>query len=355
MAEIKLTTILIVAGGTGGHVFPGLAVAEVLQKQGKRVLWLGTEQGMENHLIPARGIEFYSIPMLGMRGKGWIRKITTFARLIKTVIQTRKIILKTQTDVVLGMGGYVTAPAGLAAWFLRKKLLIHEQNAIAGLSNRLLAIFATQILQAFPKTFKSNAKVLTVGNPVRASIANLPEPPERLVQHTGKLRVLVLGGSLGAKAINIVIPEVLAALQQDITIKHQTGKVSYPQTLAAYQAKNLTVELVEFIDDMAAAYAWADIVICRSGALTISELAAVGLASILVPLPSAVDDHQTANAKYLTSQGAGILLPQCELKAETVIQLLKNFAADRNSLVSMASKARSLAMTDAAKQVADIC
>jgi len=196
---------------------------------------------------------------------------------------------------------------------------------------------------------------LTVGNPVRASIANLPEPRERLAQHLGRLRVLVLGGSLGAKAINIIMPEVLAVLQEDIIVKHQTGKVSYAETLAAYEAKNLTVELMEFIDDMAAAYAWADIVICRAGALTISELAAVGLASILVPLPIAVDDHQTANAKYLTSQGAGILLPQSELNAEKLIQLLKNFAADRNSLVSMASKARSLAMVNAAEQVADAC
>lgn len=344
-------TIMIVAGGTGGHVFPGIAVARGLIVKNYNVVWLGTQQGLDAKLVPAEGITFFSIPMVGLRGKGIVRLLTTPFRLIKTIFQSMALIRKIQPDAILGMGGYVTAPAGIAAWLLRKKLVIHEQNAIAGMSNRYLAKIATQVLQAFPDTFASNVKAITVGNPVRAEIAELLLPQQRMVNRSGKINVLVVGGSLGAHAINHVMPAVFEKLHDKIELHHQTGVTGYSSTQAAYATKNLQPTVLEFIKDMAAEYAWADIVICRAGALTVSELAAAGIGSILIPLPIAVDDHQTANAKYLTNHNAGILLAQKQLSAEKLIELLNQFYDDRNQLVTMAIAARKLAMTDAVEQV----
>lgn len=348
-------TVMIVAGGTGGHVFPGIAVANALKQQNCKVIWLGTKRGLDASLVPKQGIEFHSISMVALRGKNLLHQLTIPFRLAKSIYQALIVILKTKPDTILGMGGYVTAPAGIAAWILRKKLIIHEQNAIAGMANRYLSKIANKVLEAFPDTFTKTSSVLTVGNPVRKEIVDLPAPEQRFANREGKLKVLVIGGSLGAQAINFAMPLVLSALQSKIQLRHQTGKSNFEMTRVEYEKLNLNVDVSEFIDDMADAYGWADIVICRAGALTVSELAAAGLASILIPLPIAVDDHQTANAHYLTKQQAGILVPQRELTPEKLIELLVNFHQDRPLLLLMAKAARHLAMPDAANKVTANC
>lgn len=348
-----MKTVMIVAGGTGGHVFPGIAVARELRHRGISVVWLGTKHGLDTQLVPQEGIPFYGIPMVGLRGKSLWRKLTTPLRLFKTILQSMWLMLKLKPNVVIGMGGYVTAPAGIAAWLLRKPLVIHEQNAIAGMSNRHLARLATTVLQAFPNTFPATKKAQTVGNPVRSAIAELPTPEQRLGQRSGKLQVLIVGGSLGAQAINEIMPQILAALPDQITVWHQTGKSTFDTANAEYQRLGLTAKVEPFIDDMAQAYAWADIVICRAGALTVSELAVAGVASILVPLPIAVDDHQTANAKWLANAGAAMLMPQRELTPEALTQVLLNFYQNRSQLLTMAQAAKHVAVLDAVTRVAD--
>ncbi len=347
-------TVLIVAGGTGGHVFPGIAVARALSQLGCKVVWLGTKKGLDAKLVPQEGIIFYQISMVGFRGKGFIRKVTTPFRLFQAVLQAMWVIIKIKPDTVLGMGGYVTAPAGIAAWLLRKKLVIHEQNAIAGMANRYLAKLANNVLQAFPNTFKQK-NVVTVGNPVRQSIAELPAPAQRLAEHKTRLHVLIVGGSLGAHAINQIMPTFFAELKANVDITHQTGALTYEATLANYKQLGVSANVVEFIDDIEHAYAAADIIICRAGALTVSEIAAAGLASILIPLPTAVDDHQTANANYLTHHNAAILLPQTELTVDKLLTIVQPLFTDRQTLIAMAVAARALAMPNAIEAVVNYC
>jgi UDP-N-acetylglucosamine--N-acetylmuramyl-(pentapeptide) pyrophosphoryl-undecaprenol N-acetylglucosamine transferase len=350
--------VLICAGGTGGHVFPGLAVATELREQGVRVAWLGTAQGMEASVVRESGFEFHAVPVRGLRGKGLLRLPLTALRALLAVLACLRLLWRLRPDVVLGMGGYVSGPAGLAAWLIRRPLVIHEQNAVPGLTNRLLRPLARRVLEAFPGSFPGGRAVHT-GNPVRASIRALPDPDQRARTRAGdeSLRVLVLGGSQGALALNESVPGALAELARrgPVEVVHQAGARHLEITRAAYAAAGLEVEPVAFIDDMAARYAWADVVICRAGAMTVSELAVVGVASILVPFPFAVDDHQSANARYLSDAGAALLLPQTRLSASVLAKLLGELAASRDRLLDMARAARALARPDAAHRVAALC
>ena len=347
-------TILIMAAGTGGHVFPALAVADELTAAGARVLWLGTPNGMENELVAKHGYPFHSIDMQGLRGKGLVRAVTLPFTLLKATLATKKIIKDNQVDLVLGFGGYVTAPGGLAAKLCKKPLIIHEQNAIAGMSNRNLAPHADKVLQAFSGAFGERA--LTVGNPVRSDIGKLPPPSERYDTDESKpLKVLVVGGSLGAQAINKAVVELLKTCKRPLAVRHQCGKNNHDEMLVAYSQAEIDAHthafwLSPFIDDMSEAYAWADVVLCRAGALTVTEIGNAGVAAIFVPLPHAVDDHQTANAKSLTEQGAGILLPQTELTGARLSELLTSLT--KADCLAMATKARSEAREQVAQTVA---
>jgi len=345
-------SILIMAGGTGGHIYPGLAVADVLHDQGWQVTWLGAPNSMEAELVPKHGYPVAWVRFGGLRGKGWLRKLLLPINLIIALWQSAVAIFSCRPDVVLGLGGYITFPGGLMAALLRRPLVIHEQNSIAGLSNKALAKLAQRVLSGFPNVLP---KVQWVGNPVRADIAALDEPSRRYQVRSGALNVLVVGGSLGAKAINEVVPAALALLPENVrpNVVHQTGKAHFSITEVAYQTAQVTAEVRPFLDDMATRYAWADLVICRSGALTVAELAAAGVASVLIPFPFAVDDHQTFNAKFLSEHGAAILLLQTELTAEKLARLL--IEMNREKLLKMALQARSLAKAEAAKQVAIVC
>ena len=355
--------ILIMAAGTGGHVFPALAVADELKKRGANIHWLGTPTGMENELVAKHGYLMHHIDMQGLRGKGLARMLKLPFMLIKAVLATKQIIKNHHIDAVVGFGGYVTAPGGLACKLSGKPLIIHEQNAIAGMSNKNLARYADKVLQAFDGAFDFMAaslgtRLITVGNPVRADIAALPEPSVRYhVADTSPLKVLVVGGSLGAAAINAAIVDMLKTSTRPLSVRHQCGKANHQDMLVAYSQAGIDTnlhifELMPFIDYMAAAYAWADVIICRAGALTVTEIATAGVAAIFIPLPHAVDDHQTVNAKSLTEQGAGILLPQNQLSGAKLGEILSGL--DRQSCLDMATKARQFAKTDTAEVVADI-
>ncbi len=354
--------IMIMAGGTGGHVFPALAVAKELEARGAEVFWLGTRTGMEAQLVPQAGIEMEWISIAGLRGKGLLGWILAPFRLARAMFQSVVVIFRRRPMAVLGMGGFVAGPGGLVARLLRKPVLIHEQNAIAGLTNRLLAGRADKVMQAFPQTFEESKQLSTTGNPVRTEIAALPEPAERMSGREGSLRLLVLGGSLGAQALNETVPAALASLDEAERpeIWHQAGTRNIEAAKEHYKSNKVDARVEAFVDDMAEAYAWADLVLCRSGALTVSELAAAGVGSLLVPFPFAVDDHQTANARFLADNGAAKLLPQDELSSSHLAQLLMEFDRDcrnnqRGKLIEMAKQARSQAKPDAAKQVADLC
>lgn len=344
---------LIMAGGTGGHVFPALAVAAELQIRGWQVEWLGSEQGMENQLVPKAGITLHRLRVRGLRGGGKWRKLAAPLMLLRAIWQARGVLRKVKPDVVLGFGGYASGPGGLAARLAQKPLLIHEQNAVAGMTNRYLSRFATVSLQAFPGALKG-AQV--VGNPVRTDILSLTSPSMRYHEHTGALRILVLGGSQGAQALNAKLPAgfVKSFADEPLSIRHQCGKGNLGATQAAYQQAGIKAEVSEFISDMCAVYGWADLVICRAGALTVSEVAAAGVPALFVPFPAAVDDHQTRNAEFLVQAGAAKLLPQSELNPTTLSRALADMKS-RASLVVMAKKARQLAQADSAKRVADTC
>jgi UDP-N-acetylglucosamine--N-acetylmuramyl-(pentapeptide) pyrophosphoryl-undecaprenol N-acetylglucosamine transferase len=354
--------IMIMAGGTGGHVFPALAVAQELRSRGAEVFWLGTHAGMEAELVPEAGIEMEWISIAGLRGKGLLGWVLAPLRLARAMFQSLEVILRRRPMAILGMGGFVAGPGGLVSWLLRKPLLIHEQNAIAGLTNRLLAKVAGRVMEAFPGTFNDSEHLIETGNPVRAEIAALPEPAQRFAGREGNLRLLVLGGSLGAQAINEMVPQALAALPADQRpdVWHQAGKRNIDAALQHYKDSNLSGRVEPFITDMAEAYSWADLVLCRAGALTVSELAAAGVGAMLVPFPFAVDDHQTANARFLSDNGAALLLPQSELSAARLKEILAGFMRDcaeheRGELLQMANKARALARPQATQQVADLC
>lgn len=344
-------TALIMAGGTGGHIFPALAVAHKMRDAGWRVVWLGNPEGMEARLVPQHGFEMVNLKFAALRGKGILRKLLLPVNLLKGFWQARQAIRQVQPDVVLGMGGYITFPGGMMASLLGKPLVIHEQNSVAGLANRVLAGVADRIVTGFPDVLK---KGVWAGNPVRPEIAKIAPPAERFAERTGALRVLVIGGSLGAQALNEMVPKGMALLaeSEQPQIVHQAGEKHIEALKANYAAVGVQAHCVSFIEDMAGAYEWADLVICRAGALTVAELAATGVASILVPFPHAVDDHQTGNAKFLVNVGGAFLLPQTELTPES-IALIRNYS--RGQLLEMAEKARSLAKPDATEEVATIC
>ncbi len=352
--------ILIMAGGTGGHVFPALAVAHYLTEHGHQVSWLGTHRGMESELVPANGFEIDYISIAGLRGNGLLGWLAAPLRITRAIVQALGVMRRRRPQAVLGMGGFVTGPGGVAAKLSGIPLLIHEQNAIAGLTNRLLSRIANRVLEAFPETF-AGKNVSHYGNPVRSEIAALVSPEERFAGREGPLRLLVVGGSLGALALNEMIPEALAAMPEAIRprVHHQSGKRHLEVTRDAYNKAGISAEVMAFIDDMAAQYAWADLVICRAGALTVSELAAAGVASILVPYPYAVDDHQSANAGYLVEQGAAQLVQQCDLTSASLVDLLCGYCSDvdagRKKLMAMAQNAHRLARPEATAVVATAC
>ncbi len=349
--------ILVMAGGTGGHVYPALAVAKALQQQSHEIVWLGTHNGLEARVVPQAGIDMEWISAQGLRGKGIKTLLLAPFRLLLALSQSFRALLRHRPAAVLGMGGYVSGPGGLAAWMLRRPLVIHEQNAVAGLTNRLLARLARVVLQAFPGSFTANIDAETVGNPVRADISALPDPAARFAERDGPLRLLVLGGSQGALALNKVLPAALALLPPDKRplVKHQTGARTLDQATAAYASHDVDAELLPFIDDMAQAYAWADLVVCRAGALTVAELQAAGVPAIFIPFPAAVDDHQTANAGTMASAGAAQILQERDLSDESLATTLKQWLASREELCTKAKLARSLGYPKALARITDVC
>lgn len=344
--------IVIMAGGTGGHVFPALAVAQEMRARGWQVSWLGTEKGLESRVVPANHIDIDWLAVAGMRGKGLFSKVTAVFKLIQACLQARKILKLRQPNVVLGMGGFVAGPGGLMAKWLGIPVVIHEQNRVPGTTNRLLVkLAANTVLEAFPDSFAKSVQAICTGNPLRDSFSKLPDKSEWHPQTGRPLRILVLGGSQGAKVLNDTVPQALASLG-DLEIKHQTGTAMQVEVFESYRALGLNAEALAFIDDMAGAYQWADLIICRAGAMTVSEVAACGLPAIFVPLLHAIDDHQSANARYLTEAGAALLLPQPELNAEN---LRKTIEQAMTSLTAMSRAAKARAKLTATQAVADIC
>lgn len=345
-------TILIMAGGTGGHIFPALAVADYLRDRGWKVVWLGARTGMEATLVPQHGYDVEWIRFSGLRGKGMLRMVLLPANVLIAFWQSARAIFRVRPDVVLGMGGYIAFPGGMMAALLNRPLVLHEQNSIAGLANKALSLVADRILAGFPGALKKSE---WTGNPVRGGIAALPVPEERFRERIGNLRVLVIGGSLGAKVLNDLIPEALALMPEARrpAVTHQAGEKHIATLEQNYRGRGIPATTLAFIRDMASAYADADLVICRAGALTVAELAAAGVASVLVPFPYAVDDHQTTNARFLADRDAAILLPQSELNPRRLADLLLEFT--REKLLDMAKKARALGKPDATRIVAEHC
>jgi len=348
-------TILIMAGGTGGHIFPAISVAEYLREKGWNIVWLGSQSGMEARIVPAHGYVMAGIRFSGLRGKGLLRAAMLPFNLLIAFWQSARAIFAHRPDVVLGMGGYVAFPGGLMASLLNRPLVIHEQNSVAGLTNRVLARLADRVLVAFPNAFKNKQLCCWVGNPVRAGIGAIDAPAARYNTRGKHLQVLVLGGSQGAAVLNATLPLALALIPaaDRPQVTHQSGAAHIDTLRAAYAAAGVQAKTLPFIDDMAAGYAQADLVICRAGASTVAEIAAAGVASVLVPLPSAVDDHQTHNARFLVERGAAVLIAQSEFTSEKLAQLLQGFARDK--LLVMACAARAAAKPDATQAVAQVC
>jgi len=346
--------ILIMAGGTGGHVYPALAVADALRQRSYDVVWLGTRRGIEARVVPAAGFEIEWIDIAGLRRKGVLALVAAPVKIAHALIQSLSVMRRRRPAAVLGMGGFVSGPGGLAAWLMRRPLIVHEQNAIPGLTNRLLARLARVLLQAFPGSFSRNAE--TVGNPVRTSIAALAEPAERFRERSGPIRLLVLGGSQGALALNKLVPEAIAHLpvERRPEIRHQCGKRTADLAREVYRANDVDAEIIEFIDDMATAYGWADLVVCRAGALTVAELSAAGLAALFIPYPAAVDDHQTANATPFADAGAGRILQEAGLTAASLADAI-DAELDRDTLLARSEKARSLSQPDALERIVRHC
>lgn len=347
----ELNRVLIMAGGTGGHVFPGLSVARYLRTKGIAVHWLGTQQGLESRLVPEANFPLHTISVGGIRGKGIKTLLLAPSQITTAIIQSRQVIKKVKPDVVIGMGGFVSGPGGIAGWLSGCPLIIHEQNAIAGLTNKILARFAKKVLEGFPSAFKAQPKVLTIGNPVRKEIENLAPPDERLRIMRRPFRLLILGGSLGAKPLNDIVPKALAQLKENERpiVLHQTGDKHFDTAKKAYELMGVEVELKPFIEDMAAAYSWADMVLCRAGALTVAELCAVGIGAIFVPFPYAVDDHQAANANFMVNKKAALCIQQSELTEERLAAIVKQLAQAPDKRLAMAQAAyqlRSVGVTE---------
>ena len=345
-----MKTILIMAGGTGGHIFPGLAVADEMRAAGWDVVWMGARGGMEERLVPPRGHKTAWIRARAARGKGLLQKLLLPANLLLSFWEGAQHIRRIKPDVVLGLGGYVAFPGGMMASLLNRPLALHEQNAIAGLANRVLSTVSDKVMVAFPGALKGGE---WTGNPVRSEIAALAPPQQRFAGRIGPLRLLVVGGSLGAQALNESVPRAISLLKDKPLVVHQSGEKHLDALKKNYQAAPAEGKLVAFIDDMAKCYAEADLVICRAGAVTVAELSAGGMASILVPFPHAVDDHQSANARFLADQGAAILLSQKEMTAERLADLIRSL--DRPKLLEMAKQARALGKPGAAQIVAQRC
>lgn len=352
---MALPPVLIMAGGTGGHVFPALAVAEELRSRGVPVVWLGTQAGIEARLVPQAGYPIEWLSIRGLRGKRFSSLLLAPVRLLLACWQALSVLRRRKPCAVLGMGGFASGPGGFMAWLMRKPLLIHEQNAVAGLTNRLLARLTRHRLEAFPGALGKHA--VHTGNPVRREIIALASPETRLRTHEGALRVLVVGGSLGAVRLNEIIPEAISRMDAELRpqVHHQTGLNNLEAARESYREHSVDGKVEAFIDDMAAAYAWADLVICRAGAMTVFELAAAGVASILVPYPYAVDDHQSANARYLEEPGAALVRAQQDLDSDWLCDRLTEFSRHRERLLTMARAARSQAKPSAAREVAEYC
>lgn len=339
--------LMVMAGGTGGHIFPALAVAQQLQKEGWLVDWLGTPHRMEADIVPRYDIPLHFVDIQGVRGNGLKRLLVTPFKLVKAIFDAWVLFGRLKPSVVLGMGGFAAGPGGIAAKLRGIPLVLHEQNAVSGVTNRYLAKVANQVLQAFPGAFD---QAPVVGNPIRELLFKIKRQ-----SHQGPLRVLVIGGSLGAQVFNEVLPKAFAKAHCPLDIFHQTGKGRSEGVQKRYDELGISAQVSDFVDDMAAAYGWADLVICRAGALTVSELAAVGLPSILVPLPSAVDDHQTQNARFLTEHQGGVLLPQGEMTVERVASLLREWSDDPEQLAQMGIAAQRQAKPEATEAVASVC
>ncbi|MES2423223.1 MAG: undecaprenyldiphospho-muramoylpentapeptide beta-N-acetylglucosaminyltransferase [Pseudomonadota bacterium] len=348
---------LVMAGGTGGHIFPGLAVAEALRERGWRVHWLGGKgqpdaPSMESRLVPPRGFAFESIDFSGVRGKGPVTLALLPLRLLKAFWQSIQVVRRVQPDVVVGLGGYITFPAGLMAVQWGKALVLHEQNSVAGMANKVLAGVADKVFTAFPNAL---AKAEWVGNPLRTAFLSQPAPAQRFAGREGPLKLLVVGGSLGAKALNEIVPQALALLPREKrpTVLHQSGATQIDALRANYTAAGVLAELTPFIDDTASAYAEADVIVCRAGASTVTEIAAVGAAAVFVPFPSAVDDHQTTNARFLVDAGGGWLIQQKELTPQVLASLLQNL--QRDTLLQHATNAKTMQKTEATQHVVNAC
>ena len=353
----KRSGVLIMAGGTGGHIFPGLAVADNLRHRGVNVRWLGARGGMECRTVPQADIPLDVVDISGLRGKGAGRWLLMPWKLLRAVFQAFMLLGDHRPACAISFGGYAAGPGGLAARLRGIPLLVHEQNRIPGMTNWVLAMLARKVLQAFPGTWEEQLKPETCGNPVRKPVVDLAAPALRMTDRSGAVRVLVTGGSQGARALNRLVPEALSLLPAGLAYeaRHQAGKGWKDETAEAYRSADVTAEVTEFIDDMAGAYGWADVVICRSGALTVSELAAAGVAAVLVPFPHAVDDHQTRNAEFLVEVGAAVLMPEAGIDAQSLGAALESLMADREKLLSMAEKARAVSVPDSADRVARLC
>ncbi|MDJ0806484.1 MAG: undecaprenyldiphospho-muramoylpentapeptide beta-N-acetylglucosaminyltransferase [Gammaproteobacteria bacterium] len=349
--------VMVMAGGTGGHVFPALAVADWLREQGCDVYWLGTPKGMETRLVPERGYRMETVDVRGLRGMGWQRRLAAPFVLSRALWQVFGVLRRNRPGLVLGMGGFVSGPGGLMARLLRIPLVIQEQNTIPGLTNRFLARIANRVFEAFPGSFNPSVQAVASGNPVRPEIEALPNPEQRLKDHGGRSRLLILGGSLGAQVLNRTVPAALARLEPGLRpqVLHQAGEKTLQDALDAYAQHGVGAEIKPFLEDMAGAYGWADLVICRAGALTVSELTAAGLGALLIPFPYAVDDHQTQNAGFLVDAGAGLLMPQSELHAASLGAILQELLRDPQRLLSMAQAARRIARPRAAERVGQAC
>ncbi|WP_272970629.1 undecaprenyldiphospho-muramoylpentapeptide beta-N-acetylglucosaminyltransferase [Comamonas terrigena] len=343
---------LVMAGGTGGHIFPGLAVAQALRERGWRVHWLGAPGSMESRLVPPQGFALETIEFGGVRGKGLVTLALLPLRLLKAFWQAWRVVRRVQPDVLVGFGGYITFPGGMMGVLAGKKLVLHEQNSVAGTANKVLASVADRVFMAFPNVF---AKGRWVGNPLREAFVRQPEPEARFAGRSGPLKLLVVGGSLGAKALNDIVPQALALIPaaQRPSVLHQSGAKQIDELRANYAAAGVQAELTPFIDDTAQAFADADVIVCRAGASTVTEIAAVGAAAVFVPFPHAVDDHQTANARFLVEQGGGWLIPQKALTAEKLAEMLQN--TERSTLLERARDAKKMQKIQATHEVVAAC
>ena len=354
---MSVRPVLIMAGGTGGHVYPALALARLLRRRALPVVWLGTRKGLEARVVPAEQIPIEWLSVGGLRGKGALTLLAAPLRLALALWQALAVIRRHRPAAVVGLGGFVTGPGGVAAWLMRRPLIIHEQNAVAGFTNRCLAHLADEVLEAFPGSFRGTIATRTIGNPVREDIAAAATPQVRFAGRRGAINVLVFGGSQGAVRLNTVVPLALAQLGNGghLNVRHQAGARWHESAVQNYARSGVRAEVTAFIEDMAEAYGWADLVICRAGALTVCELAAVGVASILVPFPAAVDDHQTVNARYLVDRGAALLIADRDLTPQRLCETLQRLCADRMLLLEMAIKGRDLAQPRAAQDLAQAC